>query len=64
MSVHRCKVCGRALRDPESVAKGMGPSCERKVIGIARGMTASRKARRPSGEPECVGLFGKEENDG
>jgi hypothetical protein len=23
----RCKVCGRSLRDPESVTRGIGPEC-------------------------------------
>jgi hypothetical protein len=27
MEVARCKKCGRPLRDPESIARGMGPEC-------------------------------------
>ena len=27
MEVIRCKKCGRPLRDPESIARGMGPEC-------------------------------------
>jgi hypothetical protein len=27
METTRCKKCGRPLRDPESVARGMGPEC-------------------------------------
>jgi hypothetical protein len=27
MEVARCKKCGRTLRDPESIARGMGPEC-------------------------------------
>ncbi len=27
MEVTHCKKCGRLLRDPESVARGMGPEC-------------------------------------
>jgi hypothetical protein len=28
----RCKRCGRALRDPESVADSIGPECRRKNL--------------------------------
>jgi hypothetical protein len=27
METTRCKKCGRMLRDPESIARGMGPEC-------------------------------------
>jgi hypothetical protein len=27
MEITRCKKCGRMLRDPESIARGMGPEC-------------------------------------
>ncbi len=27
MEATRCKKCGRTLRDPESIALGMGPEC-------------------------------------
>jgi hypothetical protein len=27
MEAARCKKCGRMLRDPESIARGMGPEC-------------------------------------
>lgn len=60
MSAPRCKVCGRPLRNPNSVAKGMGPSCERKVIGVVRGIDASRKKGASPDGPECVGLLPKE----
>ena len=63
MSQAKCKICGRALRNPDSVAKGMGPLCERRVIGIARGIVASRKAVRNCEPPECVGLLGKEDGE-
>ncbi len=28
---HRCRVCGRPLRSPEAIAKGVGPVCEAKL---------------------------------
>lgn len=31
----RCRVCGRNLRDPESVRRGIGPICWRRVSGGA-----------------------------
>jgi len=31
--VGRCAVCGRRLTDPESVRRGIGPKCYRKVHG-------------------------------
>ncbi|MCT1603626.1 DUF6011 domain-containing protein [Dermacoccus nishinomiyaensis] len=27
----RCRVCGRPLRSPESIARGSGPECSKKV---------------------------------
>ncbi|WP_231729534.1 DUF6011 domain-containing protein [Dermacoccus sp. CCH2-D9] len=30
-SVGRCRVCGRPLRSPESIARGSGPECSKKV---------------------------------
>lgn len=33
----RCIVCGRVLKNPESIKLQMGITCRRKVIGIARG---------------------------
>lgn len=63
MSVKRCKVCGRILRNAESIAKGMGPTCERRVIGVVRGIDASRKRGISSDGPECVGLISEEDED-
>jgi hypothetical protein len=34
VAVGRCKHCGRALRDPLSVARGIGPECIRKVENL------------------------------
>lgn len=42
VSVCKCKVCGRVLKSPESIAKGMGPQCERRVLGVVRGVTLVR----------------------
>jgi ParB/RepB/Spo0J family partition protein len=41
----RCKRCGRTLRSPESVAKGIGPECEGHVHGH----------EPPSNSPRCAG---------
>ncbi|MGE5464832.1 MAG: DUF6011 domain-containing protein [Syntrophothermus sp.] len=38
MQTTRCKKCGRPLRDPESIARGMGPECA--------GSTGGRKKYR------------------
>jgi hypothetical protein len=26
-----CKICGRPLKNPDSIAKGIGPVCEKKM---------------------------------
>lgn len=28
----RCRICGRELKDPESVKRGVGPVCWKKLI--------------------------------
>lgn len=33
MSRRRCAGCGRALRDPVSIAAGLGPTCRRNLQG-------------------------------
>lgn len=33
MALPRCKRCHRVLKDPESIASGLGPSCRRKLYG-------------------------------
>lgn len=33
----RCIVCGRVLKNPESIKLQMGVTCRRRVIGIAKG---------------------------
>lgn len=46
--VCRCKVCGRVLNNPESIARGMGPQCERRVLGVVRGVAlAKAKPKKP-----------------
>lgn len=54
----RCKKCGRPLRDPQSIARGMGPAC----AGIApkgRRYVSTRSARHGSshaaGRDNCTG---------
>lgn len=63
--VGHCKVCGRVLRNPDSVARGMGPTCERRVIGVVSGIRANRPKERDGCEYEPIGLFDLGgENDG
>ena len=45
MSV-RCRVCGKPLRDPISIARGAGPTC----AGISRGRKSYRSTARVTGE--------------
>lgn len=63
MKAPRCRVCGRSLRSPSSVAKGIGPSCERKLFGVVKGITASRSHSHRDGDVECMGLLGDEDDD-
>lgn len=35
VDIPRCIVCGKALRSPRSIAMQMGPTCARRVIGLA-----------------------------
>lgn len=47
MEVARCKKCGRPLRDPESVARGMGPECAGSTGGRKK-YYSRRRAHRGS----------------
>ena len=62
--VCRCKVCGRALRNAESIARGMGPTCEKRVIGVVSRINGGR-AKRPTiqCEFETISLFPLGEDD-
>lgn len=62
--VAHCKVCGRVLRNPDSIARGMGPTCERRVIGVVSGIRAKRPKERDGCEYEPIGLFDLEGEDG
>jgi hypothetical protein len=42
----RCKKCGRPLRDPESIARGMGPECAGITGGRQKGHRFSRDVPR------------------
>lgn len=55
--VAHCKVCGRVLRNPDSVSRGMGPTCERRVIGVVSHIRANRPKERDGCEYEPIGLF-------
>ena len=63
-----CKICGRSLRSPESIARGMGPTCEAKVLGVVRGASLGRpKAKAKQCECTQMWLFDDckpEEKDG
>lgn len=50
MSRRRCAGCGRALRDPASIAAGLGPTCRRVLQGAPQQLllpplVATRPAR-------------------
>ena len=62
--VPRCRVCGRALRSPDSIARGMGPTCERRVIGVVSRIRPKRPREREGCEYEPIGLLDLEEEDG
>jgi hypothetical protein len=40
-----CVVCGRALTDPNSVAKGIGPVCVKTLAGYVAPVKRARKAK-------------------
>ena len=48
MEVIRCTKCGRPLRDPESIARGMGPECASITGSYWKGHGTSKYARRGS----------------
>ena len=66
----RCKKCGRPLRDPQSIARGMGPEC----AGLSRNSRRSLPARKQNGSSigyvfaragiTAAPLFAWEENEG
>lgn len=41
----KCSVCGRRLRDPESMETGYGPICYQKVFGRKRVKMKSREGK-------------------
>ncbi len=43
----RCTVCGRALRDPVSRARGTGPVCDRKTRERALRLPSTRRPALP-----------------
>lgn len=55
--VRRCRVCGRVLRNAESIARGMGPTCERRVIGVVSRVRNGRPREREDCEYEAIDLF-------
>lgn len=54
-----CKVCGRPLKNPTSIARGMGPTCERRVLGVVRGaeMVRRPRAKQAKGNWRQLSLF-------
>ena len=57
--VCHCKVCGRPLKNAQSMAKGMGPQCERKVLGVVRGASLGKPKRNTKCEWRQLWLFGE-----
>lgn len=55
--VCHCKICGRVLKSPESIARGMGPLCERKVLGVVRGASIAKPRAKAQGEWTQKWLF-------
>lgn len=55
--VCRCKVCGRVLKSPESIARGIGPTCEQKVLGVVRGASLGKPKAKRHGEWSQKWLF-------
>lgn len=43
----RCKKCGRILKSPVSIARGMGPKCA--GVSAASGMSIHARVKRSSG---------------
>ena len=50
----RCKKCGRPLRDPQSIARGMGPEC----AGLSRNSRRSLPARKQNGSSSACKFAG------
>ena len=42
----KCAVCNKALKNPESIKKGVGPVCERKVMGKRVRVKKSKKDKQ------------------
>jgi hypothetical protein len=56
METTRCKKCGRTLRDPESIARGMGPECAGRTGGRRKKYCSRRKVH--SGSAYSLGAEG------
>jgi hypothetical protein len=48
MEMIRCNKCGRPLRDPESIARGMGPECANVTGGHWKGYGSSKQVHQGS----------------
>lgn len=46
ISKDRCLICHRKLRDKESIERGMGPTCWRRVMKVVKEDKERKKARR------------------
>lgn len=51
MTEPRC-TCGRPLRDPTSIARGLGPVCARRLTGPPARIRVSRNPDVPAGQTE------------
>lgn len=62
MALPRCKRCHRALKDPESIASGLGPSCRRILYGKKKSRATTSTKSVPSvicpkmGDPNTITL--------
>lgn len=44
----RCLICHRKLRDKDSIERGMGPTCWRRVMKVVKEDKKRKKARKGS----------------
>nr|WP_187279177.1 DUF6011 domain-containing protein [Streptomyces lavendulae] len=51
MTAPRC-TCGRPLRDPASIARGLGPVCARRLTGRPARIRVTRNPDLPAGQTE------------
>lgn len=45
-AMNRCLICHRKLNDDESIKRGMGPTCYRRVMKVVKEDKARRRAKK------------------